>query len=95
MAQVTIHSRDRSLVISDAGQTQEVVALTYSTLAVSPRIVNLPLDLYRPATADELAANPRYQMLPVDERAVDTERQLIQADMKGYISLAPERFELP
>lgn len=95
MAQVTILRRSRALSSPAPGQMVEVVEVTYSTLAIPPRQVHLPLDLYRAATEEELAANPRYQMLPVDERATDTERRLIRADMEGIVSLAPQTFELP
>lgn len=94
MAQVTILRRSRALASPAAGQMEEVVEVTYSTLAIPPCQVHLPLDLYRPATDDELAANPRYQLLPIDEAAADTERKLIQADMKGIVSLAPQTFEV-
>jgi hypothetical protein len=83
------------VAVPAAGQAEETVAVTYSTPAFPPRIVNLGLDLYRPATLDELNANPRYHMLPVDERAAEAERQAIQTDMKAAIGRVPEHFELP
>lgn len=95
MARITLLRRSRALGSLAGGQVTEVVEVTYSTPALPPRQVHLPLDLYRFATKEELAANPLYQVLPVDKAATDTERKLILADMEGIISLAPDTFELP
>lgn len=95
MAQIALLRRRRALGSATVGQVVDVVEVTYSTPAIPHRQVHLPLDLYRSATEEELAANPRYQMLPVDERAIETERKLIRADMEGIVSLAPETFESP
>jgi hypothetical protein len=93
MAQLTILRRIRSYNYPIAGQVVESVEVTYSSLAVPPRPVHLPLELYRPATADELAANPRYQMLPVDVKATEAEREALVADMKAVKLSFPESFE--
>lgn len=95
MALITLLRRERVLRVPTSGEEAEVVEVAYSTLAMLPRTVHLPLGLYRPATKEELAARPRYQMLPVDQGATDTERKLIRADIDGVLSLAPETFELP
>ena len=95
MAQVTILRRNRSVSLPAAGQTVEDVEVTYSTPAVPPRHVHLPHELCRPATADELAANPRYQMLPVDGQAVAAERKAIEADMKAQFASVAQTLELP
>ena len=93
MALITILRRSRSYSYPIARQVMESVEVTYSTLAVAPRSVHLPLELYRPATADELAANPRYQMLPVDEKATEAEREALAADQKTVFLPFPESFE--
>ena len=94
MAQVTVLRRDRVLRVPTGGEAVEVVEVAYSTPTMLPRTVHLPLELYRPATEEELAATPIYQVLPVDEKATEVERQLIQADIKGFASSIPETFEL-
>lgn len=93
MAQITLLRRERAITTPQGGPIKEVVAVTYSTLAIPPRQVFLPLDLYRPATEEELAANPRYQMLPGQPGAIDTERKLIQADIEGIVQAPPDTFE--
>jgi hypothetical protein len=95
MAQVTILRRERVLRPSAAPGAAEVVEVSYSTPVMLPRTVHLPLELYRAATADELAANPRYQVLPADDQGVVTEREKIQADIKVAIAAVPQTFELP
>jgi len=95
VAQVTILRRERVLRVPTGGEATEAVEIAYSTPTTLPRTVYLPLDLYRPATPEELAVNPRYQMLPVNDQAIEVERKLIQADLKGYASSVPETFELP
>jgi len=95
MAQATILRRERVLRVSPSGEAAEVVEVSYSTLTLLPRTVHLSLDLYRAATPDELAANPRYQMLPVNEQAVAAEREAIQMDRKAAIAAVPQTFELP
>jgi len=93
MAQVSILRRRRAARSSAARQVTEGVEVTYSTPAVPPRHVHLPLELYRPATEEELAANPRYDMLPANEQAAETERQALAADMKAAVGPVPESFE--
>jgi hypothetical protein len=95
MAQVLILRREYAVRSAAPGQVGEVVAITYSTPAVPPRSVDLPLELYRPATADERAANPRYHFLPMNDEAAAAEREAIQSDMKAAIGPLPESFELP
>ena len=93
MAQISILRRSRSYSYPVAGQPTEEVEVTYSTPAVSPRHVGLPLELYRPATQAELDANPRYQMLPANEQAAAAEREALVADMKAVFRPMPESFE--
>lgn len=95
MAQVTILRRERVLRVAASGESAEVVEVSYSTFAALPRTVHLPLELYRAATADELAANPRYQVLPANKEVLEAEREAIQTDMKAAIAAVPETFELP
>lgn len=95
MAQVTILRRSRALSSPTPGELKDVVEVTYSTLAIPPRQVHLPLDLYRPATADELAANARYQMLPVDGKATGVELEAISADLKSAAAGAAETVDVP
>jgi len=93
MAQVTILRRSRSYNHPVARQVVESAEVIYSTLAVAPRSVYLPLELYRAATPDELDANPRYQMLPVDEKAAEAEREALVVDMRATFRPLPESFE--
>lgn len=95
MAQVSILRRSRLLLPPAAGAVTEVVEVAYSTINRLPRVVQLPLDLYRPATQEELVANSRYQMLPVNEAAAEAERQAISTDMKADIAAVRQTFELP
>ena len=93
MAQISILRRSRSYSYPVAGQVTDSVEVTYSTPAVPPRHVGLPLELYRPATQEELAANPRYQMLPANEQAAEAERRALAAAMQAVFRPLPESFE--
>jgi len=93
VAQISILRRRRAARSLGTGQVAEVVEVTYSTPAVPPRHVGLPLELYRPATQAELDANPRYQMLPANEQAAAAEREALVADMKAVFRPMPESFE--
>lgn len=72
-----------------------MVAVTYSTPAVPPRIVDLPVELYREATEEERAARPLYEVVPESEGAVETEHKVLAADMKGMFLHPPDSFEAP
>ena len=95
MPQIALLRRSRALGSPAAGQMAEVVEVTYSTPALPPRQVHLPLALYRSATKEELAANPRYQMLPVDPAAEDQEKLEIDRDINVANGPPPDTFELP
>lgn len=93
MARISILRRERSIRLPEPGHPVEVVAVIYSTPAMPPRTVDAPLELYRLATPEEVEAHRVYEVVPVSEQAAETERQIIVADMKGYIQQPPESFE--
>lgn len=93
MARLTILRRSLQVRPREGGGVRELVAVTYSTPAVPPRIVDLPADLYRDATAEELAERPFYQVVPVSPEAAEGERGVLTADMKGIFLQTPDSFE--
>ena len=93
MARITVLRRSLQVRPREGGGVHEVVAVTYSTPAVPPRVLDLPATLYREATAEELLARGAYQMVPVDAEAVELERAHLRADMKGLFNGAPDHFE--
>jgi len=93
MALITVLRRSLQVRPREGGGVHEVVAVTYSTPAVPPRIVDLPAEAYREATAEELAERAAYQMVPVSEQATETERLVLAADMKGIFLQLPDSFE--
>jgi len=92
---VTILRRDQTVRFPGARQVEEVVEVTFASDAYGVRSVILPDELYRPAAPDELAANPRYRVAPVDKAAEDAERKAIQADLEGYGRQTPASFDVP
>lgn len=95
MPQVTVLQRRRSLQPLQPGVPTEIVEVTFMSDAVGPRSLTLPLASYRDATPEELAANPRYHVLPVDQAALDTEKTAIQEEIQRAAVAPPETFELP
>lgn len=93
MARISILRRSLQVQPREGGGVREVVAVTYSTPAVPPRIVDLPATLYREATAEELAERSAYQMVPVGAEAVELERIHLRADMFGLFEGTPDSFE--
>jgi hypothetical protein len=95
MPTVTILRREPTPGAPPGAPTEHAVAVTYATPAVPPRIVVLSAKNYRDATADELKANPRYQLLPVDQASEQAERLAIQQDMEQALKSTPTSFEVP
>lgn len=94
MPQVSILRREEAVQFFEPHQVQEMAAVTYSTPAVPPRTVHLPRGSYRPATAEELAASPRYKLLPLNEEMVQLERHAIEQDLHQATASPPTSFEL-
>ena len=86
MPKVTILSREETARSLEPGRFELTVAVTYSSAAVSPRILVLPRAVYRPATAAELAKAPRLLLLPTDVKAAQAERDAIVADLSTIVS---------
>lgn len=95
MPKVSILSRERTVVFTDPGQSEERVAVTYLTELFPPRTVNLVPALYRAATAEELQVNKRSAVVPKDEAGRGQERQAIRDDIAREQAQKPETFELP
>lgn len=93
MARITVLRRSLQVRPREGGGVHEVVAVTYSTPAVPPRIVDLPAEHYREATEEELAKRAAYQVVPVSEAATETERLVLAADMKGIFEGTPDTFD--
>ena len=93
MPRISILSRDQFPVFTEVGQPQFSVLVTYATDAVSPRTVILPVDPYRPASSDELKANPRFKVYPLDDPAIQAERLAIQQDLDLALRGRPETFD--
>lgn len=81
MPRVSILRRDKAVQFPDPQRVEEVVAVTYATDVVPPRIVNVALEAYREATPEEKAANSAYQFVPVDGSAEELERKAIAQDL--------------
>jgi len=94
MAVVALLRREEAVRFPVPQQPELVAAVTYSTSAVPPRIIHLPRSLYREATPEERAANPRYVLLPVGAEAEEEERRAIAQDMERVFRPAPTTFEL-
>jgi len=95
MPKVKLLSRELAAGFPGERPEEHLVAVTYSGETVPPRTVQLAQDLYRPATADELTANPRLKLYPKDQAAVDAELQALRRDFDQVISSAPPTLELP
>ena len=94
MPRVTLLRREYTWRYTDDQQVEELVEVVFSTLALPPRSVRLPLNDYRPATAEELVANPRYNFLPANEGAAARERRAIEVDVSHVMRSPAETLEL-
>ena len=94
MPAVTILRRQKAVRFPQPQQLEEVAAVTYSTPAVPPRDVHLPLEGYRVPTAEELAQNPRYELVPTGPEAEQRERKAIEQDIHLVARTPPPTFEL-
>lgn len=95
MPRVSVLSRQQTVRFPEPGRAEEVIEVTYVSDALGIRFVALPLSSYRTATPEEMVANPRYQVLPVDPAAQDAEKKAIQEDLERAATTVPESFELP
>jgi len=95
MPTVTILRREPTPGAPPGAPTEHAVAVTYSSPDVPPRTVKLPITNYRDATAAEIAANPRYQLLPTGPASEEAERLAIRQDMEQALMSAPTSFEVP
>ena len=85
MPRVTILSRDETFRYPAPNQVEFVVSVAYSSPVFPPRIVLLPRASYRPATEAERRITPALTLVPVDDKAVQAERQAIIVDMTPFI----------
>jgi len=95
MPRVTILQREQTVRFPGARQAEDVVEVSFVSDAWGVRSVILPLESYRPAAPDELAANRRYHMVPVDKAAEDAERKAIQEALEQQGAGAPTSFDVP
>ncbi len=94
MPTVTIHRRERSVLLKSPKEAEEDVAVTYSTPAVAPRVVRLSRELYRDAEPEELATRPAFRVVPKGAPAAELEQKAIAEDMRAAIRSRTETFEL-
>jgi hypothetical protein len=92
MPQVRVFQRSDAGDVAVGDLTEPAVAVGYSTDRLAPRMVHLPRSLYRDATPDELAVNPRVAFYPKDDQAVRAERDAIAADIAHAGQQRPEVF---
>lgn len=95
MPQVQLLSREPAPTVPGQAAVGELVAVTYSTMAVPPRSILLPLSSYRPPTDDEWVARPRLRFYPKDKPAEDAEAQAIGEDLRKVTGSAPPILEVP
>jgi hypothetical protein len=95
MAQVTLWSRDRAVGVPGLEPGAASIAVTYSTTAIPPRSVILPLENYRGPTAEELSSIPRLHFYPKDKAAQELELKAIREDMDKVAASAPSTLEVP
>lgn len=94
MPRVSILRRDRAVRFPEPQRLEEVAAVTYTSNAVPPRVVHVPIGSYRDATPEELAQSPRYKIVPVDDGAQQLELRAIEQDMHAQLSGPPATFDL-
>jgi len=94
MPTVTILSRQITVSGVDTGRGVEQVQITYSSNVTPPRTILLPVDRYRPATPQEIQANPRYLVVPRDTAAQDAELAAIKADIDSIQAGRPQTFTI-
>lgn len=94
MPKATILRREYTWQYTADQQVEEMVEVMFSTPAIPPRAVRLPLVDYRQATPEELSANPRYHYLPANEQAADRERRAIEVDISRVTSSPATTIEL-
>lgn len=95
MPRVTILRREQSVRFPAPQQAEEVVEVTFVSDLQGVRSAALPLDFYRKATDEELAANPRYRMIPVDKAAEDQEKLEIERALRREAAGPPASFDVP
>lgn len=95
MPRVTILSRDPLVRAPTAVSATVEVSVGYQTTFLPPATVALPMDLYREATAEELAGQPRYKVVPKDDESALAEQLAIQQDFDRRRQSPPHSFELP
>ena len=95
MPRVTILRRERTVHFPEAREAVDVVEVTFVTDVYGVSSATLAFDHYRPATPEELAAAPRYRMVPVDKSAEDAERKAIQEAIDWQKASPATSFELP
>ena len=95
MSQVTLWSRELAGAVVGSATGAGQVAVTYSTAAIPPRSVLLPLEYYREATGTERVANPRLRFYPISTDVAAAELKAIREDMDKVAASAPPTLEVP
>lgn len=93
MPRIVILRRSLQVRPREGGGVREVAGVTYSTHALPPRIVELPPELYRDATEEELRDHPHYAVVPVSAEAVEEERRVLGEDNRAQFRQVPDSFE--
>jgi len=94
MASIRILRRREAVRFPTVQTPEEVIAVTYSTPALPPRIVYLPREGYRPPTPEERAQNPDYQVVPATPVQVEEERRSIERDYRESLPARTDTFEV-
>jgi len=94
MPRVTILQREYAWRYTEDRRVEELVEVVYSTPALPPRGVRLPVTDYRPATPEEKAANPRYSYIPANGEAEERERRAIEVDSSQAMRSPATGFDL-
>jgi len=88
MPKVTLDSRHRTFRALPDQRIEYLVEVSFTIPGRLPHRVLLPEASYREPTPQELAAQPRYEVLPKDPAAVAAERQVIQQEI-SLLSTTP------
>lgn len=91
---VTILSRQPTTRLLEGAPPMAVVDVHFATDTRPPRVLSLPLELYRTPTEEERVKNARYFVVPKDAAAVAEERLQIVRDLAQRGREEHDTFEL-
>lgn len=95
MPRVQVLSRTSVTGLTEPGLTTPAVAVTYATERLAPRVVNVPAELYREASDEELASDRSYRFVPKDDESAAAEQAAIAADIERAQARRVDSYELP